>query len=116
MAGSTDNNIGYLLLHKNGSIERIRTLTTEHQELVTKGLTVIDLDTLAIFNPKEGWENIPSADGDEEEIEEYEEDEFEEEEEDESGEYTHDPFKIYSGAKRCVSPYLVWSYGTGKLR
>lgn len=109
MAGSTEDNIGYLLLHKNGLIERTKSLTPEHEILLKKGLTVIDLDSLAVFNPKVGWEEIPSLDEEEEE-----EIEVEEEEEEENFEY--DPFKIYSGAKRVLNPYIIWSFCTGKLR
>lgn len=112
MAGSTDDKRGYLLLHKSGLIECARDLTSEHQKLIEKGLKVIDLGTLEIFNSKTGWEALQGADIFEEEEAEYEEEEEEEyEEEDE-----HNPFRIRNGAKRYINPLMIWGYCRGNLR
>lgn len=112
MPSSTDNNLGYLLIHKSGSIERIQMLTNEHQELIKKGLKIIDLESLELFNQKIGWERLPLLNAEGVEIQE-EEHEEEIQEEEEGNPHEYDPFRISRGAKRCFNPYIVWNFGRG---
>ena len=102
----------FLVLHRSGIIAKTDVLTPRCKTI--EGITVIDLKTMKLFDDESGkWESIPEESCDDimSDAEEFESEYAEEEDEENEDESTLFP----SGAKRCISPYLVWNICKAKF-